>query len=255
VKTILKKLGVYIYLKYLRKKYFPSYSQRMENSQIPDRVKFYSQFLKKGDRCFDVGANIGNRTEIFLLIGADVVAVEPQSDCSKMLELRFNNKIKIEKKALGESNKSGTIYISNTAEISSLSQDWIKAVSHSRFSNSQWNTKEDVQITTLDALIERYGLPAFCKIDVEGYEEEVLKGLTKVIPCISFEYTVPERMNTIIGCLDQLSRIGEFDCNYTIGEKMQLELPIWTSKDKLLGHIERITVEGLFGDIYIRFVK
>lgn len=225
----------------------------MENKQIPDRVKFYSQFLKKGDLCFDVGANIGNRTEVFLLIGANVVAVEPQSDCSKMLKLRFGDKISIEKKALGASEKNGTIYISNTTEISSLSQEWIEAVAASRFSNSQWNTEQSIQITKLDTLIDRYGVPEFCKIDVEGYEEEVLKGLTRIIPYISFEYTVPEKTEYIVRCFEQLSRIGEFDCNYTIGEKMQLELPTWTSKNNLLDQIEKISVEGLFGDIYIHF--
>jgi FkbM family methyltransferase len=252
-KRFLKAVGLHVYAKYLREKYFPAKSQRNEKSIVPERIKFYNQFLKEGDLCFDVGANIGNRTRVFLKLGANVVAVEPQSECVKMLELRYGKKIKIVKKALGKDENQGVIYIGESSAISSLSQDWINTVSKSRFKGKQWNQKEVVQITTLDQLIKTYGVPQFCKIDVEGFEEEVLKGLSRKIPYLSLEYALPEKKTGIVNCLDILSRIGRFECNYTRGEKMELELPRWVSPEELISKLNAIPSPNPYGDIYIHF--
>ena len=110
-----------------------------------------------------------------------------------------------------------------------------------------------IKINTLDNLIAIYGIPKFCKIDVEGYEEEVLKGLSVKVPYISFEYTIPERLESIINCFSLLSRIGEFDCNFTKGEEMKFVFVDWVSKEKILIHLQGMHEDGLFGDIYIRF--
>jgi FkbM family methyltransferase len=255
IKKILRNTGLYVYLQYWRRKYFPTDGQREEQRLLADKLIFYKQFLKPGDLCFDVGANIGNRTEAFLALDAKVVAIEPQSTCTQMLRLRFGNKIKLINMALGEKEANGAMYVSNTSEISSLSKDWIDSVSKSRFKTSKWDKKETVKITTLDKLIASIGLPRFCKIDVEGYEEEVLKGLTQPIEFISFEYTIPERLDSFLNCLSQLSKIGNFDCNYSVGEQMKLEFDIWVSQETLIKKIREISKESLFGDIYVRLSK
>ena len=68
-------------------------------------LDFYSQFISNNDVVFDVGANIGNRSKIFLKLNASVIAVEPQDECIKYLQSTFgNNKnIKIVLKVLGPS--------------------------------------------------------------------------------------------------------------------------------------------------------
>ena len=38
--------------------------KKKEMLRSKNRIAFYSQFIKKGDLCFDIGANIGNRTDI-----------------------------------------------------------------------------------------------------------------------------------------------------------------------------------------------
>jgi FkbM family methyltransferase len=253
IRSILKRLGLLVFIKYLRKKYFPSASQQADNRLIPQRLKFYEQFIRKGDLCFDVGANIGNRTEIFLKLGARVVAVEPQGECAEMLKLRFNNKIQLIQSALGEKEGEATIFISETSEVSSLSKDWIDAVSQSRFSHVQWNRLKKVSVTTLDKIIKQYGKPQFCKIDVEGFEENVLSGLSAPIPFISFEYTIPERLNSVAGCLARLSTFGNCTCNFTIGENMKLEYPNWVASDELLRKLKEISSHVTFGDVYVKF--
>jgi FkbM family methyltransferase len=253
IRKLIKRFGLMPYLKVFRGDYFPSAGQKQEIRLMPSRRSFYSQFISKDDLCFDIGANIGNRTKVFLYLGAKVVAVEPQRECSRILNIRFGSKINLEQSALGESNGDGVIFISDTSEVSSLSKDWISEVSKSRFHDKQWKETELVTISTLDTLISKYGVPKFCKIDVEGFEEEVLKGLSQPIPIISFEYTVPERLMEVRNCINQLVRLGEFECNYTLGENMKFELDNWISKEALLDQIHNLSGATEFGDIYVRF--
>ena len=122
IRTILKKAGLLVYARYLREKYLPSKSQIREKQSIDKRKSFYGQFIKSNDICFDVGANIGNRTKVFLALGAKVIAVEPQSECVQMLRLRFGKRINIVQKALGQKDGDGVIYIGESSAISSLSK-------------------------------------------------------------------------------------------------------------------------------------
>lgn len=253
IKALIRNTAFYTYLKFFRRRFFPSHSQLEEDRQIPAKMSFYGQFIRPGALCFDVGANIGNRTEVFLKLGARVVAVEPQKDCARMLRIRFGKKITLINKALGDAVKTGVLFKSDSSEISSMSRDWIDAVSKSRFSTRKWDRRESVSMATLDSLISLYGLPDFCKIDVEGFEREVLSGLSKPIPCLSFEYTIPERLDSIGNCFHELQRIGEFECNYTTGESMELVLSHWISPGEMMTTMERISKETLFGDIYVRF--
>ncbi len=67
-------LGVYRPARQLRNRYLrPELGNR---SKYCD--EFYSQFIRPGDLVFDIGANRGDRTEVFVQMGARVVAAEPQ---------------------------------------------------------------------------------------------------------------------------------------------------------------------------------
>jgi FkbM family methyltransferase len=132
-------------------------------------LNFYSQFIKKGDLCFDVGAHKGNRAAAFLKIGARVIAVEPQKSCIKFLQSKFgkNPNFVLVGKGLAESEGELTMSICEEADdISTFSEKWKMG----RFSQYEWNKKELTQVTTLDNLIKEFGPPIFCKIDVEGFE-------------------------------------------------------------------------------------
>lgn len=43
---------------------------------------FILDFIDEGDFVFDVGANIGGKTDIFRRKGARVLCIEPQPDCA-----------------------------------------------------------------------------------------------------------------------------------------------------------------------------
>lgn len=234
-------------LKYYKSRWFPNKIQRK-------REQFYSSFINKNDLCFDVGANIGNRISPLLAIGAKVVAVEPQESCINTLRLKFGNKIELITNGLGEREGIENFHISNIDTISSFSDEWINSVKDDRFKEFNWDKQVKVEMTTLDKLIEQYGLPQFIKIDVEGYELNVLKGLSKPINVISFEYTVPEQTDKIIECIEQIERNDlNIECNYSIGESMDFLYHEWKSVSEMKEHVHsQEFIDTHFGDVYVR---
>ncbi|HYH16767.1 MAG TPA: FkbM family methyltransferase, partial [Flavisolibacter sp.] len=107
---------------------------------------------------------------------------------------------------------------------------------------------------TLDSLISKYGCPKFCKIDVEGYELQVLKGLHQPLPLISLEYCVPEMTNDLIECISYLQHLspnGIF--NYSIGESMEWASKQWFNAESFKKLVNTQDFQNsLFGDIYFK---
>ena len=156
---------------------------------------FYGQFVKAGDLTFDIGANLGDRTQILVDLGARVVAVEPQHSCANHLSERFGDRVVVVEAALGAELGEAELLVASYHTLSSLSSEWVEAVQRSgRFAEFGWPDRLTVPMTTLDALVAEFGVPVFCKVDVEGYELEVLQGLSSPIPVLSYEFTV-ERLD------------------------------------------------------------
>jgi len=240
-------------LKIVKNKYF---SSKVIRERQGVALEFYTRLIPKSALIFDVGANIGDRVALFNKLNAKTIAVEPQSYCVNYLKTRFKNKLIIENVALGEKEGVGEIYVSNANTLSSMSKKWIDKMKEKRFKEYEWNKKEKIQITTLDKLIEKHGLPYFCKIDVEGYEFEVLKGLTKKIKLISFEYALPEATENIINCINHLSSIGTIECNFVNGESFQFGSDKWLKPGEIINQIvnefeKKLNTEG---DIYVRYL-
>lgn len=202
------------------------YKTGHEKKMLALRLGMYKKFINPGDLVFDVGANIGSRVEAFLKLKAKVVAVEPQAFCRKVLRARFGNRITIIKQGLGEKEEMKTLFIASaSSQIASFSEDWIDAVKQERFSNAEWDKNEQIELTTLQKLIDQFGVPAFIKIDVEGFELAVLSGLQTAVPALSFEYTVPEQAGKAIKCLEKVNALsGNYVYNYSCGEEMNFEL-------------------------------
>lgn len=220
------------------------------------RVRFYNQIIGKYDTYFDVGANFGNRVAVMLHIGCRVIAVDPQSECCKYLRKKYGQRITVIEKGAGAEIGQKEFFISDATTISTFATDWIQAVKQSgRFGGHDWQKKVMVQLTTLDALIQEVGLPRFIKIDVEGYELEVLQGLTQMVDYLSFEYTVPEQTNKLLMCIRHIRDIGQGKVlfNYSQGESMEWALPNWLSAEEAILLIEsQEFLKTNFGDIYAR---
>lgn len=219
-------------------------------------LKFYSGFVKTGDLVFDVGANVGDRIDVFLQIGAKIVAVEPQEYCINILKHRFGSKISIVNAGLCEEESEREIHISSALPlVSSFSEEWINKVKDTKLKGYDWDKTEKIRMTTLDALIKKHGHPRFIKIDVEGYELEVLKGLSRAVDMISFEYTFPEYSSRAIDCLRQIAKFNpEATCNFSVDEDMEFALPSWVAIDEMIRIIKESDQLGRgkgAGDIYV----
>lgn len=66
----------------------------------------------------------------------------------------------------------------------------------------------NVPMVTLDSAIQSFRAAFFWKIDVEGWELEVLRGLTQPLPLVSFEFHVNGRdVPKTIACLERLGHL------------------------------------------------
>src|SRR5262245_18555960 len=163
---------------------------------IPGRQRrmrrLYSQFVAPGDLVVDVGAHAGNRVRAFAALGCRVIAIEPQPDFAALLRVLFRRSRRVEvlERAAGETAGRAVLAVSErTPTVTTLAQDWrIARTRDAEFSRVRWNRQLEVETTTLDDVITQFGLPSFIKIDAEGAELAILRGLTRAVRGVSFEY-------------------------------------------------------------------
>jgi len=220
------------------------------------KLQFYHQFIQPNNLVFDVGANMGNRTILFLKLGAKVIGFEPQKVCSDYLKSEFikEKEFTLIEMALGANKGEAQMLISNSHTISTLSEEWVKTTKQSgRFSKHEWKNRQQVQVTTLDNVIEKYGVPAFIKVDVEGYEFEVLSGLTYPIRCISIEFA-SENIENTFKCIEYMSSLSNVSFQYSAGESLKFSLPTWVSDKDIKCFLTKVTNQNLlpWGDVYIK---
>jgi FkbM family methyltransferase len=219
---------------------------------------FYAQFIQPGDLVFDVGANMGSRTRVFLELGAKVVAVEPQKKCVRILFLTFhaNPNFHLVNKALGAAEGKGEMYISNISLTTSLSRVWIQAVKPDRYRGITWPTSQQVSVTTLDALIQEYGIPSYVKIDAECFEHEILRGLSSPLLALSLEF-LPAYLEPALQSIAYLKRFDPIRLNYTLGERFTWMLKEWVTPDEMISILEtyRTSEEFKDGEVYARLMN
>jgi FkbM family methyltransferase len=207
---------------------------------------FYGQFVHKGSRVFDIGANVGERTEIFLDLGASVVAVEPVPSCLARLREIWSERLSVVPCAVADKEGTAKLHVSNISYFSTASDQWLAIAEQTdRFKEAAWDQELTVPTVTIDTLIRDYGAPDFIKIDVEGFEKEVLSGMS-TLPCpVIFEFN-SEWMDATISCLSKPCFSGNVEYNFSVGTD-RLVLDHWVGRDELLKNLR-----GVAGDIVVR---
>ncbi len=218
-----------------------------------DMDRLYRQFVRANDLVFDVGAHVGDRIASFRRLGARVVAVEPQPALARTLRLLYgrDRAVAIEPVAVGRNAGSIELRVNlDNPTVSSASDAFIKAADGAPgWEGQQWSKTVRVPVTTLDALIDRYGSPSFIKLDVEGFEVEALAGLTQPVPALSFEFTTIQRDLAIAG-IERCAELGFLHFNAALGESQALAHPEWQDARSIANWLAALPMAANSGDIY-----
>lgn len=218
--------------------------------------RMYRPFVGPGDLVFDIGAHLGDRTAAFAALGARVIAFEPQPEIRKWLEkmVGSDERVTIRREAVGRQVGTARLAISrDNPTLSTLAEDWRDSLpkANPSFRNVRWDDTVEVPVTTLDALIAAYGVPRFCKIDVEGFEAEVLAGLSQPVAGVSIEF-VSGGVDVAVACLRRLEALGSYEFNAIPGERRKFVFERWQSGEQIERWLRAGADGASSGDIYAR---
>lgn len=215
-------------------------------------LDFYRRLLpslRPGDTIFDIGANVGLKTGIFLRLGARVIAVEPDPKCKDILTAKFlrwrlrPKPVTIVSAAVGRTQGTATMCVDAPGSaLNTLSSKWAETLRKdgSRVgADFEFSEKREVNVTTLDDLTAQFGQPRFVKIDVEGSELEVLAGMRRPVPLLSFEVNLPEFLMEGRRCIEMLEALAPAGTFNLAGDLSHgFELPAWTDAARAVATLD-----------------
>ena len=229
--------------------------------------RLYQQFAPPGSVVFDIGAHVGNRARALASLRCRVIALEPQPDFARVLRLLFGRNAQVEVVEAAVTGAGGEEWLSvseRNPTVSTTASSWRDArAQEPGFGGVEWNRRIRVRTVTADALIAKYGPPAFIKIDVEGGEPAVLDGLTMAVPALSFEY-LPGAIGEVRACVDRLAALAasasteaglkpcSYEYNWSAGETYELASPEWLDAAGLVAALGALGRDARSGDVYAR---
>jgi FkbM family methyltransferase len=218
--------------------------------RIARLARFYRGIVAPGDLAFDIGAHAGNRTRALLAAGARVVALEPQRLFHGFLRRDLPAGVTLLPFAAGRAPGRAELAVSRLhPTVSSLAAGFpVRMAAVPGFAAVRWDARETVEVTTLDALIAAHGVPRFVKIDVEGFEAEVLAGLGQPVAWVAFEH-LPGAPEAARACVERLAGLGRYEFNLVRGEARSFALEAWQDAGGILAALRDARRSG---DVYAR---
>ena len=215
--------------------------------------RLYRQFVNPSDLVFDVGAHVGDRVASFRRLGARVVAVEPQAALVRVLRLFYGRDRDVVIEPLAVGREAGTVDMMinpGNPTVATASAEFIAAARDAPgWTKQRWTRSVRVGKTTLDHLIRKHGTPSFIKIDVEGFEAEVLAGLSNPIKALSFEFTTIQR-DVAVACIGRCAGLGYAKFNAALGESQMFSHAEWLDATGISAWLQALPHSANSGDIY-----
>lgn len=215
--------------------------------------RFYRENLQAGDLVFDVGTHVGSRARAMRAAGARVIAFEPQAPFTQFLRWSLPKDITLVAAALGGKEADGELAVSSLhPTVSSLRTDFVSGASQTPgFEHVRWDSLQRVRVVTLDSQIVKHGSPSYIKIDVEGFELEVLSGLTSPIPMLSVEYLpgFPKLTHVVV---DRISELGNYRFNPVVGERAKFLWSEWRTAEAVKSWLQDQPANAASGDLFAR---
>lgn len=165
---------------------------------------FYQTFLIKNKLIFDLGANLGDKSHVFLKFTDKIILYEPEEDYFERLKFRFRKNNKVVLNNLLISDSVGDVVFNSVVEneaYSSIVNNYKDNFDHLKKSLVIKKIKKS---STLNFEINKHGIPYYIKIDCEGAENLILKNLKYNIEVLSFEANLPLFLNQTTEIIDYL---------------------------------------------------
>lgn len=146
-------------------------------ARLPDyrEMTFWLGALRPGDLFVDVGANIGIYTVLIASRGCQVVAVEPADAARRLLEVNLDlNRLSADIVPVALGREPGEARL--TSELGSSNHLVIEPDAKQQVAGSA----TEVPVTTFDDLLANR-TAAGVKVDVEGFELDVMLGATRAL--------------------------------------------------------------------------
>jgi FkbM family methyltransferase len=235
----------------------PKWNLLLQWERYQHERQFYRQFVRRNDLVFDIGCNIGEKTGALLSLGAKVVAVDPNLNCIESMRKTYRAAIaaktlQVECGAVGATpGEISLTMIDSTSGMYSGAADFVRYATNIGYSGTE---TRKVACVTLDQLIEKYGKPEIIKVDVEGMDADVLKGLQHRPRVLSFEYhAAAEIWNKTVQCFEEAKRLGFVEANLTNGAETEFILSSWVPLNAVFSQIEQWRDDGnRWGDVVLR---
>lgn len=215
----------------------PILKEKDQQQSFTQKLDFFRTFVKPGDLAVDIGAHGGQRIEILSALKARVIALEPNPRFYRELVRQFRRHSNVTILQMGAGSRCGksTFFMhQDAAKAGTFSRDlmdsWREMVPQAQ---TGWQEVPNVELITLDALCERYGTPDFCSIDVQGYESEVLRGLSRELRCLVFG-VAPHHRQDALQCVQLLLKLGDYRFNYSFNEVNGLGQRHWIPQEDML---------------------
>ena len=217
--------------------------------------RLYSCFVRPGDLVFDIGAHVGDRTAAFCRLGCRVLAVEPQPPLVRLLHKFYGHSAMVTIAPVAVAASPGDIELlinSANPTLTTASPIFVASAAHARgWRRERWGRRLRVPAVTLDQLIDRPGEPRFLKLDVEGFEDKALAGLSRPVRALSFEFTTIAR-SVAARCLARCHALGPYRFNAALGETQCLVFVDWVDVETMARWLEALPDRANSGDIYAR---